>query len=503
MTMREVNSIIIVGGGTAGWMTAASLKHHFKERIDITLIESSEIGTIGVGEATIPPIRQFYRQLGLSDLDVIRATRATCKLGVQFRDWHKPGSSFIHPFGVYGQSLRGTDFHHYWLKLKQKNRAASLGDYSLGVTLAKNNKFTFPAQKPPSELSIFDWALHFDAALFAGLMRKHAEANGVRRIDAKITNVNRRANDGFIETVQLDYGATFGADLFIDCSGFKGLLIEESLNIGYEHWNHWLLCDRAFAVQSHAVGAPNSYTNVTARPAGWQWQIPLQHRAGNGHVYSSQFIRDEIARDLLIKNVEGELLHEPRKILFMPGRRKQAWNKNCIAIGLAAGFLEPLESTSIALIQTGIEKIRQLMAAGKYNDSIAREFNETTALEYERVRDFIILHYKLNARDDTEFWRHCRTMEIPDSLQHKMELFKASGHVVNYRWEMFGLPSWLAIFEGFDYLPTAYDMQVDQLDEDMLAANLERMRESLRATVADTPNHGDFIAQHCAIAETI
>jgi tryptophan 7-halogenase len=499
--MREVNSIIIVGGGTAGWMTAASLKHHFKQRIDITLIESSEIGTIGVGEATIPTIRQFYRQLGLSDLDVIRATRATCKLGIQFCDWHQPGSQFIHPFGVYGQSLRGTDFHHYWLKLKQKNRVARLGDYSLGAVLAQHNKFTFPAQKPPSELSVFDWALHFDAALFAGLMRKQAEANGVRRIDAKITKVNRRASDGFIESVQLDYGASFGADLFIDCSGFKGLLIEESLATGYEHWNHWLLCDRAFAVQSKSVAAPNSYTNVTARPAGWQWQIPLQHRDGNGHVYASQFIRDELARDLLVKNVAGELLHEPRKILFMPGRRKQAWNKNCIAIGLAAGFLEPLESTSIALIQTGIEKIRQLVAAGKYNDSIVREFNETTALEYERVRDFIILHYKLNARDDTEFWRHCRTMEIPDSLQHKMELFKASGHVVNYRWEMFGLPSWLAIFEGFDYLPDAYDAQVDQLDEEMLAANLERMRESLRTTVADTPDHGDFIAQHCAVAE--
>ncbi len=501
MNMRAVKSIIIVGGGTAGWMAAASLKHHFKQRIDITLIESSEIGTIGVGEATIPTIRQFYHQLGLTDLEVIRATRATCKLGIQFNDWHKPGSSFIHPFGVYGQALKGTDFHHYWLKLRQKNLAAELGDYSLGAVLAKNNKFTFPSPNPPSTLSVFDWALHFDAALFAGLMRKHAEANGVRRIDAKITRVNQRASDGFIESVQLDYGAIFAADLFIDCSGFKGILIEEALHSGYENWSDWLLCDRAFAVQSHSVAAPNSYTKVNARPAGWQWQIPLQHRDGNGHVFSSQFMRDEIAREMLIKNVQGELLHEPRKLSFVPGRRKQTWSKNCIAIGLAAGFLEPLESTSIALIQTGIEKIRMLLAAGQYNDSIAREFNETTALEYERVRDFIILHYKLNARDDTEFWRHCRAMTIPDSLQHKMELFKASGHVVNYRWEMFGQPSWLAIFEGFGYLPDVYDAQVDQLDEAMLAQNLARMRESLRATVADTPDHGEFIAHHCAINE--
>lgn len=501
MNMHAVKSIIIVGGGTAGWMTAASLKHHFKQRIDVTLIESSEIGTIGVGEATIPTIRQFYHQLGLTDLDVIRATRATCKLGIQFKDWHKPGSRFIHPFGVYGQALRGTDFHHYWLKLKQKNQVSALEDYSLGAVLAKNNKFTFPTVNPPSSLSVFDWALHFDAALFAALMRKHAEANGVRRIDAKITHVQRRESDGFIESVQLDYGASFSADLFIDCSGFKGILIEEALGTGYERWDEWLLCDRAYAVQSQSVGAPNSYTNVSARPAGWQWQIPLQHRDGNGHVYSSQFMRDEIAREMLIKNIAGELLHEPRKINFVPGRRKQAWNKNCIAIGLAAGFLEPLESTSIALIQTGIEKIRMLLAAGQYNDSIVREFNEVTQLEYERVRDFIILHYKLNARDDSEFWRHCRALVIPDSLQHKMELFKASGHVVNYRWEMFGLPSWLAIFSGFDYLPDTYDLQVDQLDETLLAQNLERMRESLRATVVDTPDHGDFIAHHCAVPE--
>ncbi|WP_049630747.1 tryptophan halogenase family protein [Cellvibrio sp. pealriver] len=496
--MRAVNSIIIVGGGTAGWMTAASLKHHFKQRIDITLIESSEIGTIGVGEATIPTIRQFYRHLGLSDLDVIRATRATCKLGIQFNDWHKPGSSFIHPFGVYGQSLKGTDFHHYWLKLRKKNMASELGDYSLGVALAKHNKFTFPAINPPSSLSVFDWALHFDATLFAGLMRTHAEQNGVRRIDAKITHVQRRESDGFIESVQLDYGAHFSADLFIDCSGFKGLLIEETLQTGYEKWTDWLLCDRAFAVQSQSVDVPHSYTKVNARPAGWQWKIPLQHRDGNGHVFASQFMRDEIAREMLIKNVQGELLHEPRKIAFVPGRRKQAWNKNCIAIGLAAGFLEPLESTSIALVQTGIEKIRSLLAAAQYNDSILREFNETTLLEYERVRDFIILHYKLSARDDTEFWRYCRAMKIPDSLQHKMELFKASGHVVNYRWEMFGLPSWLAIFEGFNYLPDVYDAQVDLLDETMLAQNLEKMRESLGRVVDDTPHHHEFIAQHCA-----
>ena len=501
MNMRAVKSMIIVGGGTAGWMAAASLKHHFKERIDITLIESSEIGTIGVGEATIPAIRHFYYNLGLSDVDVIRATRGTCKLGIQFHDWLKPGSRFVHPFGVYGQSLKGTEFHHYWLKMRRKNLAAELGDYSLGVMLAKNSKFTFPAKNPPSSLSVFDWALHFDAALFAKMLRKHAENNGVKRIDAKIINVKRRDDDGFIESVQLDSGAIHDADLFIDCSGFNAVLSEQALATGYEDWSHWLLCDRAYAVQSKSVAPPNSFTDVTARPAGWQWKIPLQHRVGNGHVFSSQFMRDEIARDILLNNITGEPLHEPRKIMFKPGRRKLAWNKNCIALGLAGGFLEPLESTSIALIQTGIERIRSLLGACQYNDTITREFNETTVLEYERVRDFVVLHYKLNGRDDSEFWRYCRAMSIPDSLQHKMELFKSTGHVVNYRWEMFHVPSWLAIFEGFDYLPDVYDAQVDQLDEMMLAQNLERMRESLRLAVADTPDHAEFIAQYCAAEE--
>lgn len=499
--MRSVKKLVIVGGGTAGWMAAASLKQHFKAALDITLIESSEIGTIGVGEATIPTIRHFYRSLGLSDLDVIKATRATCKLGIEFRDWYKPGSSFIHPFGNYGQPLRGIEFQHFWLKLYQKGLASPLGDYSLGVTLAKNNKFTFPAVNPPSVLSSFDWALHFDAALFANLMRSHAEANGVKRIDAKIEKVNINQQTGDITSVKTDAKQVIAADLFVDCSGFRGLLIEDALHTGYENWSDWLLCDGAFAVQSKSVGSPNSYTEVTARPAGWQWKIPLQHRDGNGHVFSSKFMRDDIAVALLRKNIEGELLHEPRKIGFVPGRRKLAWNKNCIAIGLSAGFLEPLESTSIALIQTGIEKIRHLLGALSYNDSIVREFNETTQLEYERVRDFIILHYKLNARDDSEFWRYCRAMQVPDSLQHKMDLFKASGYVVNYRWEMFHLPSWLAIFTGFNYLPDVYDVQVDELDETLLANNIKRMKESLQATVADTPSHGDFIAQHCAVTD--
>lgn len=506
--MNPIKNIVIVGGGTAGWMAAASLQQHFKNLVNITLIESTEIGTIGVGEATIPTIREFYHRLGMNDLDVMRATNATCKLGIQFNDWHtisseskgsdSKASQFIHPFGLYGQALDGIEFQHFWLKLKQKNLVGELGDYSLGVTLARNNKFTIPVKNPSSTLSVFDWALHFDATLFAKLMRTYAEENGTTRIDAKVTQVNLREHDGFIESLLLDTGDTITGDLFIDCSGFRGLLIEGALKTGYENWSHWLLCDTAFAVQSETTSAPNSYTNITARPAGWQWKIPLQHRNGNGHVFSSRFMDDEQARTLLINNVNEKLLHEPRKISFTPGRRKQAWNKNCIALGLAAGFLEPLESTSIALIETGIEKIKMLFPDMSFRQSVIDEFNEITALEYDRVRDFILLHYKLSARDDSDFWRYCRAMEVPDTLKHKMELFKASGYVVRYRWEMFHLPSWLAIFTGFNYLPETYNRAVDNFDEQRLVASFKKMQQSLLTASADAYDHADFIAKYCA-----
>ncbi len=504
--MNHVKKIVIVGGGTAGWMAAASLKHHFKQAIGIVLIDSSAIATVGVGEATIPTIRNFYHQLGLHDLDVMRATKATCKLGIQFNDWHTKGSSFIHPFGLYGQNLQGIEFHHFWLKMKQKNKVADFGQYSLGAMLAQHNKFTLPVNNPPSTLSVFDWALHFDANLFAELMRKFAIEQGATHIDATIVSVNLHAENGWIESVTTQArdnkaGDIIEGDLFVDCSGFRGLLIEEALHTGYEDWSHWLFCDSAFAVQSRATDAPPSHTKVTAQAAGWQWKIPLQHRNGNGHVYSSRFMSDDEACGVLINNIQEEFLTEPRKLMFTPGRRKKAWNKNCIAIGLAAGFLEPLESTSIALIQTGIEKIKGLLLCASFNQTVIDEFNETTALEYERVRDFLILHYKATARDDSEFWRCCQTMTIPDTLRHKMELFKACGHVVNYRWEMFNLPSWLAIFTGFNYLPDAYNVLVDGFDEKKLEIDLEKMKESLANIIKDVPQHHDFITQYCAVVD--
>jgi tryptophan halogenase len=500
---RRIRDIVIVGGGTAGWMAAASLRHHFGSApVTITLIESSEIGTIGVGEATIPTIRRFYQALGLSDIDVLRATGGTCKLGIRFNDWLKPGSSFVHPFGLFGQDLKNVGFHHYWMRLRAAGETVPLGDYSLGASLASGGKFTTPSLNPPSSLSVFDWALHFDASLFAKLMRQVAERGGVRRIDARITKVNLRPEDGFIESVDLDTGTSVSGDLFIDCSGFRGLLIEEALHTGYEDWSHWLLCDRALAVQSEGKGDPPPYTDVTARPAGWQWRIPLQHRYGNGYVYSSRHTTDDEARAVLTGSLEERLLHEPRKITFNPGRRLKAWNRNCIALGLASGFLEPLESTSIALIETGIEKIKQLFPSRDFDPKVIDEFNEMSRLEFERVRDFIILHYKANRRpntpggDPTGFWTHCREMSIPDTLQKKIDLWKAQGHFIRYRWEMFSSPSWLAIYAGFDMLPDTYDLSVDGYDAGQLSGALAEMRRAVAEVVASTATHGDFIERY-------
>lgn len=495
----RIKKIVVAGGGTAGWMVAASLKKHFGDLVELSLIESPEVGRIGVGEATIPTIRRFYQSLGMRDVDVMRATQATCKLGIQFNDWHSNGSSFIHPFGLYGQNIDGVDFHHYWAKMFKQGLASQLGDYSLGVTLASNNKFTLPSTNPPSSLSVFDWALHMDAALFADHMATFAKARGVDHICATIAQVNTDNNTGNISSLTLDSGAPVTADLFIDCTGFKALLIEKTLGVQLEDWSHWLPCDSAWAVQTRGDNTLPPYTRVDAKQAGWQWNIPLQHRVGKGQVYCSKYQTDQSALDELLQSADGSLITEPKQLRFTAGRRKISWSKNCIAIGLAAGFLEPLESTSIALVETAIEKIKTMLTSPSYSDAIVNEFNQTTALEYERVRDFLILHYKLNRREDSDFWKSCAAMTIPDSLQHKLELFRSSGYIVNYRWEMFHQPSWLAIFAGFNYLPNNYHMRVDQINEQSVAAGLTKMKVALSSSVANAPDHSEFIRDYCAV----
>ncbi len=497
----QVKSIVIAGGGTAGWMAAAKLSQHFsKTDIRITVVESSVIGTVGVGEATIPTLRRFYQSLGMDDMEVMRKTNATVKLGIEFKDWYKPHTSFIHPFGLFGHEANGIRFHHYWLKLQQAGDVTELEKYSLGIAMARANKFTFPAERPSSPLSVFDWALHFDAALFAKLMREHALAKGVTHIDAKITSVNLHIDTGFIESLILDDEQVVAADLFIDCTGFNGLLISDALKTPYIDWSKWLLCDRAMAVQSELVGEPAIRTISKAHSSGWQWKIPLQHRQGNGHVYASNFISDEQAEATLLQHIDGKVLHAPRKFQFTAGRRAQAWNKNCIAIGLAAGFLEPLESTSIALIETGIEKICGSFPYAFFNQEKIDHFNQVTATEWERIRDFIILHYKLNQRDDSEFWRYCRAMVLPDSLQQKITAYNEQGDLLHYPWEIFHPDSWLAIYNGFNLYPKVYNQNVDRLNTDYLKQSLAAMRTSIADAVVDLPSHQEFINQHCKMS---
>lgn len=501
MVNHQVKSIVIAGGGTAGWMAAAKLSQHFANLpIKIYVVESTAIGTVGVGEATIPTLRRFYQSLGMDDMDVMRQTRATVKLGIEFKDWNRLGTSFIHPFGLFGQEANGIRFHHYWLKLRQLGDATALENYSLGIALARANKFTFPAEKPSSPLSVFDWALHFDASLFAQLMQQYAIGKGVMHKDARIENVNLEYTNGFIKSLSLETGEELAADLFIDCAGFNGLLINGALKTAYIDWSHWLLCDRAMAVQSDLVGEPVARTVSKAHSAGWQWKIPLQHRQGNGHVYASQFTTDEQAEDTLHQHIDGRTLHAPRKFAFIAGRRAKAWNKNCIAIGLAAGFLEPLESTSIALIQTAIEKICGSFPHPTFSQKNIDYFNEVTAIEWERVRDFIILHYKANQRDDSEFWRYCRAMAVPDSLQQKMSAYREQGALLHYPWEIFHPDSWLAIYSGFNLYPARYDKNVDRLDVGYLQKSMAAMRESIAGAVMGLPGHQEFINAHCKAA---
>ncbi|WP_353517178.1 tryptophan halogenase family protein [Thalassotalea sp. SU-HH00458] len=494
---RQIKSIVIAGGGTSGWMTAAALSQHFKDMpVEITLVESSQIGTIGVGEATIPTLRRFYSKLGLTDLDVIKATAATCKLGIEFKDWYKKGTSFIHPFGIYGQGTQEVPFHHYWMKDKVSGGNSALADYSLGVQLAQESRFTLPSEKPESQLEIFDWALHFDATLFADLMREYSLNHGVNIVDNKIASV-KLLDDGSISSLIFEDNTSIEGELFIDCTGFRSLLTKKALNVEFEDWSQWLVCDRAVAVQSETVGEPLARTVSQAHEAGWQWKIPLQHRMGNGLVYSSQFIDDESAEACLLTNLEGKPLHTPRKFSFTPGRVKQAWNKNCIAVGLSSGFLEPLESTSIALVETAIEKIILSFEQPQYNQQTIDKFNEVTILEYERVRDFIILHYKANQRTDAPLWEFCRNMELPEKLAEKLAAYQSRGDVLQYPWEIFGKDSWLAIFDGFKIYPDSYDKRADAMELAYLQKNLQYMKDRVKHSVDAAPTHGDFLKAHC------
>jgi tryptophan 7-halogenase len=495
MSDHRIRQIVIVGGGTAGWMTAAALAAKLRKSCQITLVESAEIGIVGVGEATVPHIRYFNSSLGIDEADFMARTKATFKLGIEFRDWARIGDAYIHPFGELGRTLNGVDFHQYWLKRRQLGDETDIFAYSLPVVASQNGRFTFPAPGN-SVLSTFGYAYHFDATLYAPYLRAYAEARGVRRVEGIVRDVTLRGEDGHIAAVLLDGGKHVEGDLFVDCSGFRGLLIEQTLKTGYEEWKHWLPCDRAVAAPCETFHRSLPYTRSTARDAGWQWRIPLQHRVGNGYVYASDFVGDERARDTLLENLEGQPLAEPRVLRFVTGKRRKQWNRNCVAVGLASGFLEPLESTSIYLIQIAITNLLELFPDRTFEPDGIEEFNRVMAFEYERVRDFLVLHYHATERDDSELWNYVRTMPIPDSLAYKISLFRERGHVVKYKTGMFLDRSWQAVYLGQRIIPLRYDPRVDCFSPDDIARYLEETREIVRRAANAMPMHDACLRDH-------
>jgi len=497
MTHEPIKQIVIVGGGTSGWMCAAGLARMLGGRqVEITLVESDEIGTIGVGEATIPSLQTFNQMLGIDEADFMRRTQATFKLGIGFSDWDRLGGRYIHPFGTYGLDRPEVKFHQMWRKLHEASSdIGDIGDYNLTLMAARLNRFGRDTGKG-GLLSTLRYAYHLDASLYARYLRDYAEARGVSRCEGRITAVRQR-EDGFIRSVVLEDGRTLDGDLFVDCSGFRGLLIENTLKAGYDDWSHWLPCDRAVAAPCERSGPLVPYTRAGADEAGWRWRIPLQHREGNGYVYSSGHLEDAAAIERLTQMLEGRVLAEPRLIRFKTGRRRKFWDKNVVAIGLAGGFIEPLESTSIHLAQMGISRLLLLFPDMNFNPALSREFNRSTALEYEQVRDFIILHYKATARDDTDFWRRCQATDIPDSLQHKIELFRDSGRVFRFKDELFTENSWLAVMLGQGVMPQTWDPVADGIPEADMRQALFELRGAIFKAARDLPDHAAFIGAYC------
>jgi tryptophan halogenase len=491
--------VVIVGGGTSGWMTAAALSKVLKGRYRITLVESDEIGTVGVGESTIPMISLFNRMLEIDEDEFMRETQASFKLGVEFVNWGRVGDRYIHGFGVIGQDNWTVDFHQYWLKQYQAGKAKALEHYAINTAACLQGKFMRPrADLPKSPLSQIAYAFHFDASLYARYLRRYAEARGVVRVEGRITDVALREGDGHVESVTLQSGRRIEGGLFIDCSGFRALLIEGALKTGFEDWSHWLPCDRAVAVPCTPVAELTPYTRAIARPAGWQWRIALQHRIGNGHVYSSAHMSDDEAIGVLLANLDGAPLAEPRPLRFKAGRRRQAWNRNVVSIGLAAGFLEPLESTSIHLVQMGIAHLLTYFPSAGFDAADVAEYNRTIRQEYEWVRDFIILHFKATERTDTPFWNYCREMPVPDSLQERIDLFRAHGRVLRRGDELFAKPSWVQVMHGQRIRPQSYHPLADLIDEAEIQQYLEEVEGVIAACVRVMPTHNDFIARHCA-----
>ncbi len=498
MADTSLRGIAILGGGTAGWMAASILASRLGQRAGaITVVESPDIGTIGVGEATIPPIKLFNQALRLDEDEFIRRTQGTFKLGIEFRDWGRIGDRYFHPFGVYGAGADAGAIHQHWLKLKSMGESVDIADLSMTATAAHRGRFTRPAANDDSLRSLMFYAYHFDAGLYAEFLREHALRLGAVRLERKVVDVALRGEDGFIRALRLDDGSEVQADLFIDCSGFRGVLIEGALKTGYEDWSHWLTCDRAVAVPCESAADLLPFTRSTALKAGWQWRIPLQHRTGNGYVYCSRFISDDEAAATLLANLDGAARAEPRLLQFRTGRRIKFWNRNCIALGLASGFMEPLESTSIHLVQKGLTHLLNLFPDRTFSPALAAEYNRLAAEEYERIRDFVMLHYKATSRDDAPLWDYCRNMAIPDSLAYKISQFRHRGRVIKYNGDLFATANWLAVLLGQGVVPQRYDPLIDQYDYRDMRSSLLQMAAAIASTADAMPPHAGFIAAHC------
>jgi tryptophan halogenase len=497
----RIRRVVIVGGGTAGWLTAAALSHLLARIVEVHLVESDEIGIVGVGEATIPQIRTYNGALGIDENAFMQATQGTFKLGIAFLNWRRLGHSYLHTFGDTGMPLGRTPFHHYWLRARADARFADLWAFNPNARAAGSGRFSRTPFAMGSRTGVVAHAFHFDAALYAGFLRNFAQAAGVARTEGKIVAVNQDPESGFVTSVRLESGDDVSGDLFIDCSGFRGLLIEGALKTGYQDWSHWLPCDRAWAVPTRNVAPARPYTQSIAHTAGWQWRIPLQHRTGNGHVFCSAYVSEDEARETLMNNLEGEPLAEPRLIRFLTGRRNRFWNKNVVALGLASGFLEPLESTSIHLIQSGVSRLLALFPHTGIDPAEVEEYNRQCSLEFERIRDFIILHYHATERTDSAFWRNRRAMAIPEALAHKMALFAANGVIYRDQEDLFTESSWLQVMLGQGIEPRGYHPMADQLPEGDLAGFLSDLNSVIARAVDAMPTHEDYIAAHCAAAK--
>ncbi|WP_332658748.1 tryptophan halogenase family protein [Brevundimonas sp.] len=495
---RALRKICIVGGGTAGWIAAALMAEHFKGKLcDIELVESDDIGTIGVGESTVPPFLQLLAKLGVNEQEFIAETQASFKLGITFRDWKKKGEDYFHPFGGIGAPVELSEFYQLWLKARANGYEGALQDFAPASVMAREGKFTLPFKALRTPIGGAAYALHVDALRVAQFLRRFSEERGVKRTEGMVDDVRLRA-DGFVEQLVLKDGRTVEADFFIDCSGFRSLLIGKALKVGYQDWSHWLLCDRAIAAQTENVGPPAPYTLAHAQDFGWRWRIPLQHRSGNGYVFSSRHLSDDEATATLMAQVEGETVMGPMVVPFKTGVRDRIWDKNVVSLGLASGFIEPLESTAIHLIYRGMDFLFRYLPDRDCDPALITEYNRRMTADFEEIRDFIILHYCTTQRDDTAFWRECAAMAPPESLQRKIELFRANGTLSEGLDELFRNASWQSVMEGMGVQPRTYHPLVDRIAFEGVPQQLDHAAALLRRVVEDLPTHQGFIQTHCA-----